>query len=214
MAINKTFVFVGLLLVGLLMVGLVSGAGYNVVVPSADPPADPDGSSPGGSAGVPTYYPTGEKLIEGYVVVLRNNYQVKFDINDENHTLNVNSIGTNGVNITVSSEPQTKTFSVGEEVKFELDGDNVYDFSVKLNSISGISAEFLMKSISEEVPEDGTVSEDEGSLVGDVVKDVFGEDVAGILDGKGNFWAWFGGVVVLLIVVSGAVVYFKKLKKK
>ena len=48
MAINKTFVFVGLLLVGLLMVGLVSGAGYNVVVPSADPPADPDGSSPGG----------------------------------------------------------------------------------------------------------------------------------------------------------------------
>ena len=206
---KKIGVFIGVLFVGFMMLGLVAGAGYNVVVPTAgDPPADSVSSGGGGAGGVPTYYPTVEKLIEGYTVVLRSTYQVKFDINDENHTLNVDSVEDSSVNITVSSEPQTKTLSVGDEAKFELDGDNVYDLSVKLNSISGSGAEMLMKTISEEIPEEEVV--DEESLTGDTVKDVIEEKIAEVLSGKGNFLGLFVGILVFLGVVMGVIVYFKK----
>ena len=49
MEMKRIGVFVGVLLVGFLMLSLVAGAGYNVVVPSVDPPADP--VSPGGGGG-------------------------------------------------------------------------------------------------------------------------------------------------------------------
>ncbi len=46
MEMKKISSFIGIFLVGLLAFGLASGAGYNVVVPSSDPP-----SSSGGSGG-------------------------------------------------------------------------------------------------------------------------------------------------------------------
>ena len=44
---RKEFVFV---LMAVLMFSLVAGAGYNIVVPAADPPADPSPSGGGGSS--------------------------------------------------------------------------------------------------------------------------------------------------------------------
>ena len=204
MEMRKICAFVGVFLVGLLMLGLVAGAGYNVVVPAAAT-TDDDSSSSGGSGGTPTYSPTDEKLKEGYTLVLRKDYKVKFDVSNESHILNVDSVGVDSVNITVSSEPQTKTLSVGDEVKFELDGDNVYDFSVKLNSISGVSAELLMKKISEEIPEDEIVSEDEDSLI-----DSIGEGIEEVIEDVKKSWVWLVSFVLLLAAVVGAVVYFKK----
>ncbi len=168
-------------------------------------PSD-DGSSSGGGGGTPTYNPTAEKLSEGYTVILRRNYKVKFSVDSENHTLNVDSVGENSVNITISSEPQTKTLFIGDEVKFELDGDNVYDFSVKLNSISGGGAELLMKTISEEIPEGEITGGDGDSLI-----DSIGDSIAEVVEEAKKSWMWWlvGGLVLLMAVV-GAVVYFKK----
>ena len=161
--------------------------------------------SSGGVIRIPTYSPTKEKLQEGYTRFLRKNYKVKFDIGSENHTLNVDSIDDDSINITISSEPQTKTLFIGDEVKFELDGDSLYDFSVKLNSISGGGAELLMKTISEEIPE-GEVDEVDDSLSDDSI----GEGIGDVVDGAKKSWVWIIGVVVLLVVVIGAVVYFRK----
>ena len=127
-------------------------------------------------------------------------------MDNESHTLNVDSVGADSVQITVSSEPQTKTLSVGDEVKFELDGDNVYDFSVRLESIGGSSAKLLMKRISEEFSEGAVAGEGEESLV-----DSIGDSIAEVVEEAKKSWVWWlvGGLVLLGAVV-GAVVYFRK----
>ena len=167
---------------------------------------DEEVSSSGGGGGDPIYQPTEERLREGYTLILRKDYKVKFDVDNESHTLNVDSVGADSVQITVSSEPQTKTLSVGDEVKFELDGDNVYDFSVRLESIGGSSAKLLMKRISEEFSEGAVAGEGEESLV-----DSIGDSIAEVVEEAKKSWVWWlvGGLVLLGAVV-GAVVYFRK----
>ncbi len=184
--------------------------GFSVFVVEDDyvaPVEEDDSPSSGGGGGVEgtlTYNPTKEKLQDGYTLFLRKNYKVNFELSNESHILNIDSVGNDSVNITISSEPQTKMLSVGDEVKFELDGDNIYDFSVKLNSVSGIVAEFFMKTISEEIPE-GEVNEEDDSLI-----DSVGEGIEDVIDEAKKSWVWIIGIIVLLVAIIGAVVYFRK----
>lgn len=182
---------------------------YFKIIEAYSAPADTsdDGSSSSGGGGDPLYQPTEEKLIEGYTLVLRKDYKVKFKVGNESHVLNVDSIESDRVKITISSEPQTKTLFVGDEVKFEIDGDGVYDFSVKLESIGGNSAKLLMKKISEgnesvEVGEEDSLAEDNSS------GEVSGADFVNAIGGGGTFWIWLSVIVIVLVAVIG-IIYFK-----
>ncbi|MCK4428933.1 MAG: hypothetical protein KAU95_01050, partial [Candidatus Aenigmarchaeota archaeon] len=100
--------------------------------------------------GYPIYKPTQEQLKEGYEKILKKNWKIKFKVNNEYHQLKVDSVGDKTVAITVSSTPQQAILSIGEEKKFEVTGDNYYDFYVKLNSITNNAANLIIKKIHEE----------------------------------------------------------------
>jgi len=121
MDMKKYFAFIGVLVVGVLMIGLVSGAGYNIVVPTI---VVDDGSSGGGGGGAVT--------------------------NVTNATINE----------TISSEGM-----IGAE-----------DASAETSSI------------------------DEG----------IGEKIVNIISDAKNSWGWIGVTLVILVVLVGAFVYFKK----
>ncbi len=72
MEMKKTGVFVGVLFVGVLMLSLVAGAGYNVVVPSVDPPADPVSPGGGGGGGGIVANVTDNETVSGDAVVEGN----------------------------------------------------------------------------------------------------------------------------------------------
>ncbi len=103
------------------------------------------------SEGYPDYSVSSEKLEEGYDRKLRKNWKMNFKVEEDTHTLLVKDVGKNSVQIVVSSDPQEATLTVGEEKLFELDGDNYYDVSVKLNSLEDSWADLTVKSVHIEI---------------------------------------------------------------
>lgn len=92
--------------------------------------------SSGGGGSYGTYIVQGFQLEKGYTKEFAKNGAIKFNIQNESHSLKVNNITNDRVTITLASTPQTATLVVGEQKKFDLTGDGVYDLSVKLNRIS------------------------------------------------------------------------------
>ncbi len=167
----------------------------------------PDGSS--GSTGYPTFEPTEEELKNGYTQNLFKNWKILFNIENESHIFNLESVNETSAKITISSELQEAIFSVGEEKRFELSGDNYYDLLVKLNSITSGKAKFTISSIHEKIIE-ATEKEEQ-----DKEKDAT-IDEEGALEEKGLKW-WeiclivLAGILVLILI---RYIIFKKQKKK
>jgi hypothetical protein len=60
---------------------------------------------------------------------------VRIKVNGAKHHVGVKVVGDDSVKIEVASEVQEAELKVGEEAKFELDGDAYYDVSVELLGI-------------------------------------------------------------------------------
>ena len=92
------------------------------------------------------------QLSEGTTQKLYLGGVLAFDLLGERHTVTIKSIKEDFVTIRVLSTPQYANLTVGEEKKFDLNADNVYDLIVKLASIDGINkATIIIKSISEPI---------------------------------------------------------------
>lgn len=214
MEIKNMSVFTGILLIGFLMFGLVSGAGYNLVVPDTDSPADPvspggGGSTSGGGSSLTglTYSVSTEQFIVGYSKEISLNDRLRISINDELHHVKLVGVTATTISINVSSETQQATLTIGEVKRFDVDVDGNYDLSVKLNSINITSskADLTITSISGEVAEDIIEEEIEENVVAD-------EQPVDIADEfKGKSWVWFMGA---LVIVAGVVAIYLKRKKK
>ncbi len=101
----------------------------------------------------------------GYTRTLYKNWRILFNVNNESHTFTVEDIVGNSSKVSISSETQEATLSVGEEKRFELSGDNYYDILVILDSVSLNKATFTIQSIQEMQPEnEEKVSDDNESL--------------------------------------------------
>jgi len=139
----------------------------------------------------------------GYTKELSKGQRVKITIDTESHYVGVISLTDTTATINVSSEPQQAIFSVGDEIKFEVTGDNIYDILVRLNSVNSTSANITMQKTSGEVPivepvVGGEKTDSEGSdetAVGSIITD--------IKKGKAFFW-----IIVLVITVVAAYVIF------
>ena len=112
------------------------------------------GTGPGGGGTTTsrTYNIAASQLEEGYTKQLSSADQIKFNLNEESHSIKVDSLSATTATITLSSTPQTVTLSEGDEKKFELTGDNYYDLSLKLNEIANSKADLTIISIKEEIP--------------------------------------------------------------
>ena len=96
--------------------------------------------------------PTASQLEAGYNVLLGKKWRNAVKIGNETHHVGVIDINssTSKVVINVSSKPQQAIFSIGDEKKFEVTGDNYYDIMVRLNGIDTISrANITIKTIRE-----------------------------------------------------------------
>ena len=135
--------------------------------------------------------------------------------------LTVDSVTDTTASVTVRSDPQSATLNVGEEKKFDLDGDGMYDFSVFLESITAEpnrlpQAHFMMKTISEAMGDDGsddtadTTSDTEGTGRDSV------SDTSGAAEGSDSEDSDSGSLffIILVIVIVAAVGYFFYTKKK
>jgi cold shock CspA family protein len=89
------------------------------------------------------------EVANGKTIELIEDQKVLFEIDDEEHSLEVNSVRENSVRITIWSSPITLTLTRGEEKKFDLDDDGVYDLKVKLVSLDEEGADFEIKEIDE-----------------------------------------------------------------
>ncbi len=159
----------------------------------------PDSPSGGG---YPLFKPTEEELINGYTQNLFKNWKILFNVENESHTFILESIDEKSAKITISSEIQEAIFSVGQEKRFELSGDNYYDLLVRLNSITSSKAEFTIQEIYEEVTD-----QTEENVIGEE-----NEEEETIKE-KMKWWK------ILLIVLAGIVVlslirYILPLKNK
>jgi hypothetical protein len=152
-----------------------------------------DDGNPGGSE-YGTYIIKEFQLKAGYTKYFAKNGALKFTLNNQSHSMTVKDITNTTITISVASTPQTATLSVGEEKKFDLTGDGVYDLSIKLNRISiNKLASITLKSISEAMLPPAAGGEEEAAGAG-----------AEATSEKSNAWMW----VIVIIVIAIVAVYF------
>lgn len=214
MEMKKMLIFASVLLVGIMMFSLVMGAGYNIVVPSDDDSNDDTGGSSGSSSSTTTttgltYAVTDAQFILGYTKEISLNDRFRVSVGDELHHVQFVEVTATTATINVSSETQQATLEIGETKNFDVNADDNYDLSVKLNSINITSskADFtVMVASGEVIVELDETEENEG-----VVEKGIGE-VGKIIEKIG--WKAIVAVLGVLALVSGAVWYFLKDKRK
>jgi len=163
-------------------------------------------SSPGG--GHPLFTPGENELNEGYRKIMQKNWEISFKVNDEKHILRVENISETEVRISVSSETQEASLSIGEERKFDVSGDDYYDILVGLNSIDATNklnpkAEISIKAINEGIIHDVRYNAVDSTGAVDE-----GERTAR----KGNLEI-ITVVVLVMVVVFGFYLYKKRNKR-
>lgn len=77
--------------------------------------------------------------------------RIKLKTDNEIHYVGIIELEDDKATINVSSESQQAEFQIGDEVNFDVTGDDDYDFIVKLNNISDNKADLTITSIEGEV---------------------------------------------------------------
>lgn len=198
----------GMFLVGLLMFGLVSGAGYNIVVPTTttDDSSSSGGGGGGSSAGGLTYAVNANQFLVGYSKEIGVNDRFKITVADELHYVKLTGLTNTTASINVSSDTQQATLVIGDVRKFDVNSDNNYDLSVKLESINSTSskATLVIISINEQVTEEiAAMEENKESEAVDVMESE--KEI-----GYNLWWIWVIIIVIVIGIIGAIIIYFKK----
>lgn len=180
-----------------------SGATWNLTVTAAA--AATTSSSSGG--GYPTFTVSDSQLVQGYDKVLYKNWGVSFKVGNESHSLNLDSKTSTNATITVSSTPQTKTLTVGEEWKVNVNEDNYYDLLIRLNGLTFTGANVTVQSINDSVSS--------GSVVGNESADSTSSE--GDAGEGSSFWSVtliVSGVIFVIVLLAFGVRFIMSKKKK
>lgn len=149
-----------------------------------------------------TYSITEEQFSQGHSMEILAKQRVKVKVSNEDHYVGIKELIGTTAKIEVSSAPQEKILSVGEEWKTEITGDNYYDLSVKLTSIANNKAIIFVKSIYELIPQE-TPEEQTPEQEAEESPQITGEATEGeVKEGRNLSWLWIllGLIVVILIV--------------
>lgn len=162
-----------------------------VTMSSSDDDDDDDSSS--STETTLTVYPDEEEMTEGYTKWLYETWRISFRHEEVRHFLTVDSINEDSVDITIQSETITATILEGEEKKFDLNQDNNYDVSVKVNDINETRTSITVKSITGEVVEEEEVS------VAQTTEDT---NTLQLSEDKNNNWLVIVIVVLVLMMIA------------
>ena len=180
--------------------GTSSSTWYIDTYDNPDEDDDDDSTTSSSGGGYRIYRPTEDELNQGYQKTMYKYWKILFKIEGISHTFKVEDITEETANISISSETQESTLSVGEEAKFDVTEDNYYDVLVKLDSIYtaswGSKANFTIKTIYEEIT---TQEEEEDQIISQQEESI-----------KKNYLWW----IVTGIIIVGIVSYLLLTKKK
>lgn len=99
-------------------------------------------------ASEPEFSPT---IQTGISELLSAQQEISFELYTQSHRLRVDSIGEDMVTITIASDPIQVDVSVGEEVRVDVTGDDIYDLLITLHTIIDEQADLHVIQIQEEV---------------------------------------------------------------
>ncbi len=105
-------------------------------------------SSPTGAV---TYVITDNDFEKGISKPLGKDSKMRFKFQEEFHALNLDSISTEEIKVTVSSDPINLTISKGDTEKVDLNDDKVYDVAITFESITAANADVKIKKIEEAI---------------------------------------------------------------
>ena len=99
------------------------------------------------------------QLSAGYSKELSNGEIIEFEMpltgsltgSKEKHSIVINKVGENFVNLTIKSSPVYVILFIGQSIKLNLTSEKYYDLYLKLESIKSYKAEITVKSIHEEI---------------------------------------------------------------
>jgi hypothetical protein len=174
---------------------------FSVAVPVAENPAT-------SNSGSPIYSPTETNLEQGYSKSLGQNWEISFKSGSENHRLKVNKVYNQNktATITISSSPQTKTLVVGEEWKVNLNEDNYYDLSIRLNDIKNNLANVTIKSINETI----SFEKEEVTETNNPIEQESSEEEKT----KGINYLFYILIIILAVVVALSYFIYNKVKRR
>lgn len=124
---------------------------FTINNPSPPAPVSSGGGGGGGSSSGTTYSLTESQTIEGINKELVKGDKIKFVVSSSSHTLLLNKVDSNVVNVTISSNPINLILELGRVYKLSLNSSDYYDLQVKLEGISGGEANVTLRAIHEQV---------------------------------------------------------------
>jgi len=92
-----------------------------------------------------------EKFLSGTAIDIKAGKQATFNFDGQEHSITLNFIQGNSVDITVQSNPVNARLSTGEVKKFNINADEFYDVMISLNFINENKANLNVKQIHERV---------------------------------------------------------------
>lgn len=129
-----------------------SSRNFSVTAPAVTVSNSPGGGGGGGAPNYYTYIPSNKEMSSGYTKELSKNDRIKFtffDAKSEEHSLTVNEIRGNAVNITIRSSAVNLLLGIGQSAKLNLSSPDYYDIYVKLDSIENGKAKITIQLINE-----------------------------------------------------------------
>jgi subtilisin family serine protease len=189
-----------------------SSRGFSVSAPSVGSSSSSSGGGGGGGVISKTYTLNSLQASSGYTNQLKKNEKIKFtffDKGSDSHTLNVDNIGINFVELTIRSEPIKLKLGVGQSAKLNLTSPDFYDLYVKLNSVNG-KADLTIQTIHEEIVGDSLIT---GDVIDESVSD--DESLDEDIDALGSEIGKLRLIVsVLVLIIIGIVIFLLTRWKK
>jgi subtilisin family serine protease len=173
------------------------------------------GSSSGGGSTSKTYVVTFEGISGEYIQQLAKNDKIIFNTPDENkinHSLIINEVKNNYVNMTIKSNPINIKLLVGESKKLNLSSPLFYDITVRFNGIVDNKAKITIQVIHEdiakkEIPKNNTPIE-EAVNNNSTINNISGVNII-----KMNLWI-IGLTLTFLIIFIVVIVFILIIRKK
>jgi len=147
-----------------------------------------------------------EQFQEGYSKQLYVKNRIRVSIDNEYHYVGVVELTDTTATINVSSTPMQVILTIGQDARFDINEDDIYDIFVKLNSIENNKVDITIQGISEAVSEgEESPIETEGTIIG--------EDLEDELEKERNLtWLWILISIVVAVIIGWFII--KKRNKK
>ncbi len=137
-----------------------SGTGPQIIGKVVAAASSSTSSSGGGSGGTSSFWTTTigkdsqdikDYTEKGLDISLKEKERVRIKVNNEQHHVGIIGLTNTQITINISSTSQQATLSIGESKDFELNDDNTYDITIKLNDIKNLKANLTILSTTKKV---------------------------------------------------------------